>query len=130
MRNLGAEGRVRIDELKLGDRVIASSITYRNGPTAWYAKISFDEDFAKNSPGSQLVLKVTEAMNADPTLGFVDSCAPPLHPLMRRFWPERMNLSHRMLELAGKDRAVSPCGETRSSSGRKSANIIMRRSAG
>lgn len=103
VRNLGAEGRVRIDELKLGERVIASSITYRNGRTAWYAKISFDEDFAKNSPGSQLVVKVTEAMNADPSLGFVDSCAPPLHPLMRRFWPERMNLSHRMLELAGKD---------------------------
>jgi len=103
IRNLGTEGRVRIDELKLGERVIASSITYRNGGTAWYAKISFDEYFAKNSPGSQLVVKVTEAMNADPSLGFVDSCAPPLHPLMRRFWPERMNLSNRMLELAGKD---------------------------
>ena len=103
IRNLGAEGRVRIDELKLGDRVIASSITYRNGRTAWYAKISFDEDFSKNSPGSQLVVKVTEAMNADPSLGFVDSCAPPLHPLMRRFWPQRLNLSHRMLELAGRD---------------------------
>ena len=103
VRNLGAEGRARIDELKLGDRVIASSITYRNGPTAWYAKISFDEDFAKNSPGSQLVVKVTEAMNADSSLEFFDSCAPPLHPLMRRFWSERMNLSNRMLELAGKD---------------------------
>jgi hypothetical protein len=103
VRNLGAEGRVRIDELKLGERVIASSITYRNGATAWYAKISFDEEFAKNSPGSQLVVKVTEAMNADPSLNFIDSCAPPLHPLMRRFWPERMNLSNRMLELAGKD---------------------------
>ena len=103
VRNLGSEGRVRIDELKLGNRVIASSISYRNGGTAWYAKISFDEEFAKNSPGSQLVLKVTEAMNADRSLSFVDSCAPPLHPLMRRFWPERMNLSHRVLELAGKD---------------------------
>lgn len=103
VRNLAAQGRVRIDELKLGERVIASSITYRNGGTAWYAKISFDEEFSKNSPGSQLVLKVTEAMNADPELSFVDSCAPPLHPLMRRFWPERMNVSHRMLELGGKD---------------------------
>jgi CelD/BcsL family acetyltransferase involved in cellulose biosynthesis len=103
VRDLGVEGRARIDELRLGDRVIASSITYRNGQTAWYAKISFDEDFAKNSPGSQLVLKVTEAMNADPSLGFVDSCAPPLHPLMRRFWPERMDISNRLLELAGGD---------------------------
>ncbi len=103
VRNLGAQGRVRIDELLLGQRVIASSITYRNGSTAWYAKISFDEDFAKNSPGSQLVLKATEAMNADPALGFVDSCAPPLHPLMRRFWPDRMSLSNRVLELAGRD---------------------------
>jgi len=101
--DLGVEGRARIDELRLGDRVIASSITYRNGATAWYAKISFDEEFAKNSPGSQLVLKVTEAMNADPSLGFVDSCAPPLHPLMRRFWPERIDISNRLLELAGGD---------------------------
>ena len=103
IRNLGAQGRVKFDELKLGARVIASSITYRNGRTAWYAKISFDEEHAKNSPGSQLVVKVTEAMNSDPSLGLVDSCAPPLHPLMRRFWPQRMDLSHRMLELAGKD---------------------------
>lgn len=103
VRNLAEQGRVRIDELKLGERVIASSITYRNGGTAWYAKISFDEEFSRNSPGSQLVLKVTEAMNSDPSLTSVDSCAPPLHPLMRRFWPERMNVSHRMLELGGKD---------------------------
>ena len=102
-RNLGAQGRVRIDELKLGERVIASSITYRNGSSAWYAKISFDEEFAKNSPGSQLVIKVTEAMNADPSLTFVDSCAPPLHPLMRRFWPERINISDRTIELAKGD---------------------------
>ena len=102
-RNLGAQGRTRIDQLKLGDRVIASSITYRNGSSAWYAKISFDEEFAKNSPGSQLVIKVTEAMNADPALAFVDSCAPPLHPLMRRFWPERMTISNRLIELAKGD---------------------------
>jgi hypothetical protein len=101
--NLGAQGRVRIDRLKLGERVIASSITYRNGATAWYAKISFDEEFAKNSPGSQLVVKVTEAMNADSSLTFADSCAPPLHPLMRRFWPERMDISNRLLELDGGD---------------------------
>ena len=102
-RNLAQDGRVRIDRLKLGERVIASSITYRNGSVVWYAKISFDEEFAKNSPGSQLVVKVTEALNADPSISFADSCAPPHHPLMRRFWPERMNLSNRMLELAGKD---------------------------
>ncbi len=102
-QNLGAKGRIRIDQLKLGKRVIASSITYRNGSSAWYAKISYDEDFSKNSPGSQLVIKVTEAMNADPALAFVDSCAPPLHPLMRRFWPERINISNRTIELRKRD---------------------------
>ncbi len=102
-QSLAEQGRVRIDRLKLGERVIASSITYRNGSVVWYAKISFDEEFAKNSPGSQLVVKVTEALNADPSISFADSCAPPHHPLMRRFWPERMDLSHRMLELAAKD---------------------------
>lgn len=100
---LAGQGRVSIDRLLLGQRVVASSITYRNGSTAWYAKISHDEEFAKNSPGSQLVLKVTEGFNADRTLAFVDSCAPPLHPLMRRFWPERMALANRLVELGAGD---------------------------
>src|SRR5690606_4619041 len=86
-------------QLKVGERVIASSITSRNGSVIWYAKISFDEEFDKNSPGLQHVVKVTEMHNDDMSISFADSCAPPLPPLPPKFWPQRMGLSNRMLEL-------------------------------
>jgi hypothetical protein len=103
VRDYAGQGRVKIDQLRIGSTTLASSITYLSGTHAWYAKISFNENFAKNSPGSQLVLKVTEKWNAGTTILTADSCAPPGHPLMRRFWGSRFWLSNRVLELNGGD---------------------------
>ena len=100
---LAAQGRVRIDRLRIDGTTIASSITYFTGDTAWYAKISYNEDHARNSPGSHLVLRATESLLADPAIQRTDSCAPPLHPLMRKFWPRRFWLSNRTIELCGGD---------------------------
>lgn len=103
VKALAAQGRVRIDRLRIDSTTIASSITYFTGDTAWYAKISYNEDYAKNSPGSHLVLRATASLLADPAIARVDSCAPPLHPLMRKFWPDRFWLSNRLVELPGGD---------------------------
>lgn len=104
VRDYARQGRVRIDQLRIGPTTLASSITYLSGTHAWYAKISFNETFARNSPGSQLVLKVTEQWNAGQMILTADSCAPPGHPLMRRFWGGRFWLANRVVELHGGDR--------------------------
>lgn len=102
--DLAAQGRVRIDRLRLGETTLASSITYFSGAYhGWYAKISYNEDHAKNSPGSQLVLKVTEDFRLNTALAYADSCAPAGHPLMRKFWSTRFFLSNVMLPLTDRD---------------------------
>lgn len=100
---LARRNRVRINRLRQGDTTLASSVTYFNGDQAWYAKISYNEEFARNSPGSQLVLKVTEQFREEGLVTYADSCAPPHHPLMRKFWPDRFWLSNLILEMAGGD---------------------------
>jgi CelD/BcsL family acetyltransferase involved in cellulose biosynthesis len=90
--------RLRIHRLRIGDTTLASSITYMTGDHAWYTKISFNDQYAKNSPGSQLVLKVTGAFRSGEAQS-ADSCAPPGHPLMARFWPLRFGLSNVLIEL-------------------------------
>ncbi len=98
---LGKAGRIRFDRLRIGNTTLASSITYLNDSHAWYAKISFNEAYAKNSPGSQLVLKVTEDFRVNTTIRYVDSCAPAGHPLMRKFWSDRFYLSNVLVGMSG-----------------------------
>lgn len=105
---LAKQGRVQIDRLRQGDDTLAASITYFNGDHAWYAKISYNEEHAKNSPGSQLVLKITEKLLEDGLVDYADSCAPPLHPLMRKFWRDRFWLSNLTLEMVGGDPLFAP----------------------
>lgn len=101
---LAIQGRARIDRLVLNEQSIASSVTFMTGRKAWYAKISFDESQSNNSPGSQLVVHVTNSMLADARIEIADSCAPPGHPLMRRFWAEEEIFSNRLIESIGGDR--------------------------
>lgn len=98
---LAAQDRVRIHRLRLDDTTIASSVTYLSGDAVWYAKISFDEAQAKNSPGSQLVMYATNEFLANPGVSWGDSCAPAGHPLMRKFWADEMRISNRLVAPPG-----------------------------
>jgi len=94
---LAADGQVRIDCLRADDEAIAAAITLRSGGRAWTWKIAYDEAFARFSPGVQLMLKVTEALLADGTVAYVDSCATPDHPMIDHLWRERLALSDRLI---------------------------------
>jgi CelD/BcsL family acetyltransferase involved in cellulose biosynthesis len=102
-RALSNQGRIRIHRLKLDGTTLASSVTYFSASMAWYSKISFDESQAKNSPGSQLVMYATEELLRDPSVMWVDSCAPPGHPLMKKFWSESLSISNRIIDASGAD---------------------------
>lgn len=96
--NLAATRRVKVHRLVLNGTTIASSLTYLSPSMAWYAKISFDESQAKNSPGSQLVMHATDDLLQDPAIDWADSCAPPDHPLMRKFWFEDLPIANRLID--------------------------------
>ena len=80
------------------------SLAIETGSTLWYLKISYDESEAKNSPGAQLVERVTRSLLADPHITAADSCAPPDFTLIETFWAERRRLAHRLIEVAPGDR--------------------------
>lgn len=100
---LSSQGRIKIHRLKLDGTTLASSVAYLSASMAWYAKISFDESQAKNSPGSHLVMYATEELLRDPSVIWADSCAPAGHPLMAKFWSENLSISNRLIDASGSD---------------------------
>ncbi len=94
---LAAEGKARIDRLYLNSGVIAASITLQSRDTAWCWKIAYSEGVARNSPGVQLALDLTEELLTDRGIERVDSCATADHPMIDHIWRERLTLADRLI---------------------------------
>lgn len=86
---LAAEDRVRIHTFSAGDAALASMVVFVDAGIAYTWKTTFDERFAKFSPGKLLLSEVTAYNLDDPNIIKTDSCAVPDHPVMSRFWLER-----------------------------------------
>lgn len=99
----GPRGELRIDRLRRDGKSLAASIGLRTGGSFWYLKIAHDEAEARNSPGTQLLLRVTQELLADPTLAVADSCAPAGLQSVDRLWAERRPLAHALIEAEGGD---------------------------
>jgi CelD/BcsL family acetyltransferase involved in cellulose biosynthesis len=89
---LAQEGKAEIVRLCLDDRAIAALVTLRSGRTAWSWKIAHDENFARYSPGVQVLLDATERLVADEGTHRVDSCATANHPMIDHIWRERLSV--------------------------------------
>jgi CelD/BcsL family acetyltransferase involved in cellulose biosynthesis len=90
---LSRDGKARIDGLRVGDRTIATIVTLRSHDTAWTWKIAYDENFARFSPGVQLMIALTETLLGDAGVARADSCADPDHPMINHLWRERLTLA-------------------------------------
>ncbi len=97
---LGAEGKAQILRLCIDGGAIAAIVTLRSGRTAWSWKIAYDEDYARFSPGVQIVLDLTGELLVDPSIERVDSCAAAAHPMIDHIWRERLALADRLISLA------------------------------
>jgi CelD/BcsL family acetyltransferase involved in cellulose biosynthesis len=89
--DLAAAGRARIDAIRLVDRPVAMLVTLLAGHTAYSWKIAYDEEFARFSPGAQLMLEVGRAVFADDAgVTRIDSCAVADHPMVDHVWKDRI----------------------------------------
>lgn len=102
---LARRSQVRADRLSVAGQPAAITILLRSRETAWLWKTSYDEQFARFSPGTQLVREVTEALLQDDSIGSTDSCATPEHPMIDHVWRERLVLSDRLIALRPGDNA-------------------------
>ncbi|WP_210207373.1 GNAT family N-acetyltransferase, partial [Rhodobium orientis] len=86
--DLAEAGQVRIDSLELDGTAIAMSIVTRSGNAAFCWKTTYDEAYARFSPGMLVVMDVTRGLAGDPGIAFADSCTDVGHPLMAHLWPQ------------------------------------------
>jgi CelD/BcsL family acetyltransferase involved in cellulose biosynthesis len=98
---LAGEGKADVARLAVAARPIAAMVVLRSGAatesTAWAWKIAYDEDYARFSPGVQILLDVTQTLLDDPTVARADSCASADHPMIDHVWRERLALADRLI---------------------------------
>jgi hypothetical protein len=96
---LAGEGKAQVARLYMGKRAIAALVILRSGINAWCWKIAYDEDYARFSPGVQIVLDATQMLLEESGLERTDSCATPDHPMIDHVWRERLALGDRFMSL-------------------------------
>lgn len=99
---LAAQGKARLDFLRLDGKAIAAAVTLFSGDRAWFWKIAYDEAHARFSPGVQLTLDLTETLAGDGRIKLVDSCATPDHPMIDTLWNGRIAIADWLVPLAGR----------------------------
>lgn len=99
INSLAERDNCRIHSLKLDGRVIASLIVFVQAGHAWTWKTTYDEAYAAFSPGTLLMIQVTETHLDDPNIDVTDSCAVEDHPVMTRLWTERRDFTHLVIGL-------------------------------
>jgi CelD/BcsL family acetyltransferase involved in cellulose biosynthesis len=104
---LASEGKARVDRLKLNGQTIAAAITLFSGRRAWFWKIAYDEAFARFSPGAQLTLDLSEALQSDGSLALVDSCAVADHPMIDHLWRGRLAIADWLVPLGGRPAMIA-----------------------
>jgi CelD/BcsL family acetyltransferase involved in cellulose biosynthesis len=85
-------GQCKIARLALDGRPLAMGILFERGDRAYFWKIAFDERFRAFAPGIDLVHRLTTALAARDDLALTDSCAIAHHPMIDRFWPDRIGV--------------------------------------
>jgi hypothetical protein len=99
--SLGARNQARVDFLRLNDKPVAAAITLFSGHRGWFWKISYDEEYARFSPGVQLTLDLTESLRNQRQIALVDSCATAQHPMIDHLWTRRIQLADWLIPLSG-----------------------------
>jgi CelD/BcsL family acetyltransferase involved in cellulose biosynthesis len=84
---LSQTGQIRVDALRVDGAPAAIAVSCGIKGSWWLWKISFDEDYARYSPGVLAVLDVSEMGVRDGDL--YDSCALPGIAMIERFWRQR-----------------------------------------
>jgi O-antigen/teichoic acid export membrane protein len=87
---LAGRGEFRVVSLKLDGSPIAVGLVAEHRGRAFYVKTTYDEDWARFSPGLLLTLDLTQHLLDDPEVMDADSIAVADHPMIGRVWTGRL----------------------------------------
>lgn len=99
-------GRLERLSLTLDGRPIAMLASFIAPPGAFSFKTTFDERFARYSPGLLLQLE-NLAMLERPHVEWTDSCAAPGHSMIERIWREKRTIVSRNIAIGGPARRAA-----------------------
>jgi CelD/BcsL family acetyltransferase involved in cellulose biosynthesis len=85
-------GRLLMMALRLDGKAIALKHNLLAGDGSFAFKITFDESFARYSPGVLLELDNIERLHRQPGLRWMDSCAAPNRFMINHLWPARRQM--------------------------------------
>lgn len=92
LEGFARDGRLAIHTLALNGEPLAIGVALRGGDRAFYWKTAYAEAYAEFSPGVQLTLEMSRALQRDARIAMTDSCAIEGHPMIERLWPARLAL--------------------------------------
>ena len=105
LASAAARGRLERLSLHLDGRPIAMLASFLTPPLAYSFKTTFDERFARYSPGVLLQLE-NLAMLGRPGIAACDSCAAANHPMIDHIWRERRAIGRMSIAIGGATRQL------------------------
>ncbi|WP_284124800.1 GNAT family N-acetyltransferase [Parerythrobacter aestuarii] len=93
-------GKLERLTMTLDGRPIAMLANFLTPPGGFSFKTTFDEDYARFSPGVLLQRENLELL-ANPVIDWVDSCAAADHPMIERIWREKRRIVSLNIALGG-----------------------------
>jgi CelD/BcsL family acetyltransferase involved in cellulose biosynthesis len=96
-----AAGRLHFLRIDLDGAPIAMLANFRHGEGAFSFKIAIDEAHGRFSPGVLIELFNLHAVQDDPVIAWMDSCAAPGHPMIDSLWAERRSIAQYRVALTG-----------------------------
>jgi len=85
-------GRLQMLALRLDGKPVALKLNLLAGTGAFAFKITFDESYARFSPGVLLELDNVERAHQLPALRWMDSCDAPNRFMINHLWPDRREM--------------------------------------
>ena len=109
VNEFAAKDQARIDEITVDGLLVASLISFIDCDRLFTWKIAHHEEFARFSPGSQIIVKLSETLLADPAITFADSLATPDHPMIDHIWRDRISVVKAYIPLRRPSRLAASC---------------------
>ena len=100
-RLLAREGKCLVARLTLAGRPLAMGVVILSRGRAYFWKIAFDEEFRAQAPGIHLLYELTRALCVRADIDMTNSCAIANHPMIDRFWPDRVAICDVAVQLRG-----------------------------
>jgi len=91
-QRMARSGQCMIARLALDGQPLAIGIVFQSGERAYFWKIAFDERFRAFAPGIDLAHRLTGMLASRDDIALTDSCAIAHHPMIDRFWPDRIGV--------------------------------------